>query len=140
MIDWWGGRDLTHMLPRLFIEHFHNTSFVVEHDGELVAFLVGFLSPAHPEQGYIHFAGVHPDYRGKGIGAHLYHRFFEICRDNGRRMVRSCTSPVNKGSIAFHLKMGFRILEGDVEVNGIPVTFDYNRPDDNKVLFEFELR
>jgi len=40
--DWWGGRDLTWMLPKLFLEHFCNTSFVVEKNDRLVAFLIGF--------------------------------------------------------------------------------------------------
>ena len=60
MKDWWGGRDLRGMLPRLFLEHFTNTSFVVENDRALIGFLIGFLSPARPREGYIHFVGVHP--------------------------------------------------------------------------------
>jgi hypothetical protein len=27
--DWWGGRDLTAMLPKLFLDPFHDTSFVI---------------------------------------------------------------------------------------------------------------
>jgi hypothetical protein len=52
--DWWGGRDLTWMLPRLFLIHFGETSFVVEKNDELIAFLIGFLSMARPREGYIH--------------------------------------------------------------------------------------
>lgn len=133
---WWGGRDLTWMLPRLFLNHFCNTSFVVEQGAVLVAFLVAFLSPARPQEGYIHFAGVHPDFRGQGVGSHLYQRFFEICRADGRRIVRACTSPVNKASVRFHKGMGFTLSEGNGCIEGLPVTLDYNRPDDPKVLFE----
>jgi L-amino acid N-acyltransferase YncA len=132
---WWGGRDLTAMLPRLFLDHFCDTSLVVEEEETLVAFLVGFLSPARPEEAYIHFAGVHPDYRGMGIGTGLYRRFFRLCRDNGRRIVRSCTSPVNKGSVKFHRKMGFQVSKGDARIDGLDVTLDYNRPGDPKVCF-----
>lgn len=28
--DWWAGRSMTHLLPRLFFEHFQPTSFVIE--------------------------------------------------------------------------------------------------------------
>ncbi|HDI60260.1 MAG TPA: hypothetical protein ENF48_07910 [Desulfobacteraceae bacterium] len=42
---WWDGRDLSHMLPRLFFVHFCDTSFVMERESELVAFLVGFFLP-----------------------------------------------------------------------------------------------
>lgn len=139
MKDWWGGRDLTHMLPRLFLKHFNDTSFVVEKDGHLIAFLVGFLSQSCPQEGYIHFAGVDPSFQGKGVGKTLYQHFFELCKKNKRNMVRSCTSPVNKDSIAFHTKIGFKISQGDSEMEGIPVTLDYNKPDDPKVQFEIEI-
>lgn len=28
--NWWGGRQMTHLLPRFFFEHFQSTSFIVE--------------------------------------------------------------------------------------------------------------
>lgn len=31
--DWWGGRPVRGLLPRLFFEHFTNTSFAVEEAG-----------------------------------------------------------------------------------------------------------
>ena len=44
MKDWWEGRDLTWMLPKLFLVHFCNTSFIIEKGDSLTAFLIGFLS------------------------------------------------------------------------------------------------
>ncbi|MBT4087322.1 MAG: GNAT family N-acetyltransferase [Deltaproteobacteria bacterium] len=134
--DWWGGRDLTSMVPRLFLEHFCDTSFVIEKEGDLVAFLIGFLSPEHSSEGYIHFSGVHPDYRSLSIGTYLYEHFTQICRENGRNTIRACTSPINRGSILFHTKIGFEIEKGNSIIDGVQVTLDYNRPDDPKVLFK----
>ena len=134
--DWWGGRDLAWMLPRLFLIHFCDTSFIIEKDNNLIAFLIGFLSQARIDEGYIHFAGVHPQYRGIGLGAYLYSQFFELCKMNERTIIKACTSPVNKGSIEFHKKLEFQIGEGNAEVEGIRVTLDYNKPNDPKVLFE----
>jgi len=139
MKDWWGGRDLTKMLPKLFLVHFCDTSLIVEKGDDLVAFLVGFLSQSKANEGYIHFVGVHPNYRGMGIGEFLYRRFFGICMANGRDTVRTCTSPVNKGSIEFHKKIGFRILQGNAVIDGIQVWPDYNGPNDPKVLFEINI-
>lgn len=136
MKDWWGGRDLTWMLPKLFLVHFCDTSFIIEKSEDLMAFLIGFLSQSKPNEGYIHLVGVHPDYRGMGLGEFLYHRFFQICKANDRDTIRSCTSPVNKGSIEFHRKIGFNVLKGNAEVDGIQVSLDYNGPGDSKVLFE----
>ena len=134
--DWWGGRDLTAMLPRLFLNHFYDTSFVIESRNMMIGFLIGFLSPSIKNEAYVHFMGIHPDFRKKGLGKTLYERFFEICREQKRTIVRACTSPVNTGSIAFHRKIGFQIEPGDDEIDGIPVTRNYNRPDDHKVLFK----
>ena len=134
--DWWSGRDLTGMLQKLFLIHFCNTSFIIERDDELVGFLIGFLSQSNTDEGYIHFAGVHPDYRGMGIGEYLYEQFYKVCKENKRNIIRACTSPVNKGSIEFHKRIGFQIGQGNAKVDGIPVTLDYNKPKDPKVLFK----
>ena len=46
--DWWNGRHMADMLPRLFFEHFTDTSFAAVRDGELAGFLVwSDLSPSH---------------------------------------------------------------------------------------------
>jgi ribosomal protein S18 acetylase RimI-like enzyme len=139
MKDWWGGRDLTPMLPKLFLDHFCDTSFIIEKEEDLIAFLIGFLSPSRPREGYIHFVGVHPNYRGIGLGEFLYHRFFNSCKKNHRDTIRACTSPVNKGSIAFHTKVGFSISKGNGDIDGIQVSLDYNGPGDLKVLFEINI-
>jgi ribosomal protein S18 acetylase RimI-like enzyme len=135
MDAWWGGRHLAPLLPRLFFEHFRYTSFVVEDDGELVAFFVGFLSQSRPEEAYIHFIGVHPDRRGSGIARDLYERFFAIARANGRSVIRCVTAPVNTGSIAFHRKMGFEIEPGNGEIDGVSVNRDHDGPGGDRVLF-----
>jgi predicted GNAT superfamily acetyltransferase len=62
--EWWGGRDMAWLLPRLFFQHFGDTSFAVEEGGELVAFLIGFVSQAKEGEAYVHFVGVSP--RGGG--------------------------------------------------------------------------
>ena len=133
--DWWGGRDLTWMLPRLFLIHFCNTSFIIEKNDRLIAFLIGFLSQSNKDEGYIHFAGVHPDYHGIGIGEYLYEQFYKVCKENKCDTVRACTSPVNKGSIEFHKRIGFYLERGNSKFDDIPVTLDYNKPNDPKVLF-----
>jgi hypothetical protein len=46
------------------------------------------------------------------------------------------TSPVNKGSIAFHRAMGFSLKESDTEIDGVPVHRNYDGPDRDRVVFE----
>ena len=133
---WWGGRQMSDKLPKLFFDHFQNTSFIAEQDRKIIGFLIGFLSQTHPEEAYIHFVGVHPDYRKCGVGRQLYHKFFDVVKKNGRHIVRCVTSPVNKTSIAFHTRMGFAIEKnGDKEVDGVSVYADYDGPNQDRVLF-----
>jgi N-acetylglutamate synthase-like GNAT family acetyltransferase len=137
--DWWGGRPMAGMLPRLFFEHFQPTSFVIEQDAEMVGFLVGFRSQTTPTLAYIHFVGVHPASRGQGMGRRLYEHFFEVVRQLGCTEVRAITSPVNTGSIAFHTRMGFAILPGDAQINGVAVTTNYDGRGSDRVLFRRDL-
>jgi ribosomal protein S18 acetylase RimI-like enzyme len=124
---WWGGREMTPMLPQLFFLHFEGTSFVAEdEEGMLVGFLIGFLSQTDPEEAYIHFVGVAPGHRGSGIGKALYDRFFAAVAAQGRTRVRCVTSPVNTDSVAFHESLGFTVES---------VVPDYDGPGEDRVLF-----
>jgi predicted GNAT superfamily acetyltransferase len=133
--DWWGGRRMADMLPRLFFEHFTGTCFAAERDGELVGFLIGFRSQSRPAEAYIHFAGVHPGERGRGLGRRLYEHFFAAVRAQHCDLVRAVTDPVNHGSITFHQRMGFAIEPGDTAVAGVPVTAGYDGDGQDRVRF-----
>lgn len=133
--EWWGGRNMSDMLPKLFFDHFTQTSFIAEKDGKLVGFLIGFLSQTHSNEAYIHFVGVHPELRKHNIGKHLYNKFFNVVKQNNRSIVRCVTSPVNKVSIAYHTKMGFEIEDGDRIVDGLSINTDYDGLKQDRVLF-----
>jgi hypothetical protein len=59
--DWWGGRQLAHLLPKLFFQHFQNTSFVVEETDAtsgakiIIAFIIGFISQTDSTRGKFYF-------------------------------------------------------------------------------------
>lgn len=135
LADWWGHgspvkRDLSHLLPRLYFQHFNDTSFIVEKDGELAAFLIGFLSQSKARVAYIHFVGVAPAHRKAGLGRMLYGRFLDVARARGAQEVHCITSPVNTGSIAFHTRLGF--------TPSAPIA-DYDGPGDDRVAFKKRL-
>jgi predicted GNAT superfamily acetyltransferase len=138
--EWWGGRRMAGMLPRLFFEHFADTSFAAERNGILAGFLVGFCSQSRPGEAYIHFAGVQPGERSRGLGRRLHETFFETAAGRGCLIVRAVTAPVNSGSVAFHRRMGFEIEPGDLQRDGIPVTADYDGPGQDRVRFVKYLR
>ncbi len=132
---WWGGRPMANMLPKLFFVHFRNTSFIAEIDGKIVGFLIGFISQTACDEAYIHFVGVHPDFRKTGLGTALYDHFFSVVQHLRCHTVRCVTSPVNQGSIAFHRRMGFSAEASDTIIDGIPVFKDYDGMDEHRVLF-----
>lgn len=124
--EWWGGREMAPMLPRLFFIHFESTSFVADReDGTLAGFLIGFLSQTDDDAAYVHFVGVAPAERGSGLGRELYERFFAAAREGGRTVVRCVTSPQNSASLAFHDALGFE-QEGIAE--------DYDGAGNSRVL------
>src|SRR4029078_11199355 len=49
--EWWGGRPMAAMLPKLFFTHFRDTSFVAEDDGAIAGFPCGFRSHTYPRRG-----------------------------------------------------------------------------------------
>jgi GNAT superfamily N-acetyltransferase len=86
--QWWSGRQMADKLPRLFFEHFTDTSFAAERDGQLAGFLVGFVSQSRPGEAYIHFVGVDPAERASGLGRLLYEAFFAAAQARGCVLVR----------------------------------------------------
>ena len=116
---WWDGRDMAPMLPKLFFVHFEGTTFVAEaEDGRLIGFVCGFLSQTHPEEAYVHFVGVDPEFRRAGVGRALYERFFAAARDAGRSVVHCVTSPANTRSVVFHTRLGFEVARVDEDYDG----------------------
>ncbi|MDV2682996.1 GNAT family N-acetyltransferase [Alkalihalophilus lindianensis] len=137
--DWWGGRMMSDLLQRLFFIHFQETSFVIEEKGTIIGFLIGFPSQTLPKVGYIHFVGIHPKARKEGYARILYEAFFEKVRELGCEKIECITSPVNKGSVAFHKRIGFKIKRGTTSVNGLQIYQNYDGPGKDRVLFEKEL-
>jgi GNAT superfamily N-acetyltransferase len=136
--EWWGlpgTESLWRLLPRLFFQHFADTSTIVEDDdGALAGFLIGFRSQSAPEVAYIHFVGVRPDLRRSGLARTLYERFFEQARANGCRRVDAITGPANRRSQAFHTALGFTV-SGDTEIDGVRAWRDYDGPGEHRVAF-----
>ena len=121
---WWPGQHMVHgVCPQLF-EHMGDTCIIVEEQGRLVGFLVGYLSQRRPGAGYVHYAGVHPDLRGGGLGHEMYRRFADLVRRRGGTHLYAETGTWNTRSIAFHRSIGFRLEPGDEVIEGIPVHHD----------------
>lgn len=132
--EWWDGRHMADMLPRLFFKHFSDTSFVFEENNNVIAFIIGFVSQVNPNQAYVHFMGIHPEYRKKGLGKQLYLMFFDAVKRRGCDSVSLITSPVNKNSIAFHRYIGFQVQDGNCFIGEVAVNVDYDGPGEDRVI------
>jgi len=121
--DWWEQR-LNHCVQPQLFEHFGDTSLIVEDEGELVAFLVGWMSQRFPDAAYVHFMGVRDDHRRLGLGLELYRRFAAVGRERGRTRLMAETGAFNARSIAFHRGIGLTIEPGDEVVDGVAVHHD----------------
>jgi L-amino acid N-acyltransferase YncA len=136
---WWGGRQMAGMLPRLFFTHFRPWTFVAVHDEAIIGFLAGFQSQTDPRQVYCHFIGVAPDWRGRGVGEALYQRLFVAAVSRGCHEVLAVTAPTNRGSMAFHARMGFMQLAGACASGEVSFTAAYDGPGEDRVLFRRSL-
>jgi ribosomal protein S18 acetylase RimI-like enzyme len=140
--DWWGGRRMHPLFLRMWFRHFSGTSWLAEDEtGRPIGFLVGFISPDHPEEAYIHMVATSPNHRKAGLGRTLYERFFEDVRSRGVRRVSAITWPGNRVSVGFHRAMGFTPAEGPGTQNlyGSPAYADYDADGEDRVVFSREV-
>ena len=140
--DWWDGRALHVLLPRLWLQHFTGTSWLAEDTaGVLAGFLIGFISPDHPEIGYCHMVAANPNLRRSGVATRLYEHFFEDARAAGARRVHAVTWPGNRRSVAFHRALGFVVHEGPKTQNlyGTPAIAGYDYDTEDRVVLSREL-
>jgi GNAT superfamily N-acetyltransferase len=140
--EWWGGRRMRALLPRLWFQHFRGTSWIAEDaTGRLAGFIVAFISQDDPSTGYVHMVAADPNRRRAGVGRALYQRVFDDLRARGVRRVKAITWPGNRQSVAFHTSVGFRVDDGPGTQNlyGTPAYPDYDGEGDDRVVFTHDL-
>lgn len=136
--DWWGGRRLRQLLPRLWFQHFRGTSWIAEDaEGRLAGFIVAFVSADDPTTGYVHMIAADPNRRRAGIGRALYQHVFDDLAARGVHRITAITWPGNRPSIDFHRALGFAIDDGvgTERIYGTPAHADYDGPEDDRVVF-----
>jgi ribosomal protein S18 acetylase RimI-like enzyme len=140
--DWWGGRRLRHLLPRLWLQHFTGTSWIAETaDGALAGFLIGFVSPDVPSVGYVHMVAANPNVRRRGIARQLYAAFVADVRARGVGEIRAITWAGNRQSVAFHRALGFQLDAGPGTrpAHGVPAYPGYEGDDEDMVVMRLDL-
>jgi len=105
--EWWGGPSTALAHPIFFYE-LGRLARVVESDGQLVGFLLGFISP-DTREGYVHLVGIDPDYRRRGVGRLLYTAFEKDCAAEGVKLLKAISPQGNEGSLRFHEAQGWQM-------------------------------
>lgn len=124
---WWGGPTSALAHPMFFYE-LGRLARVVESDGIMVGFLLGFICP-DASVGYVHLVGIHPDYRRLGVGKILYASFEADCRRDGCGTLKAITTLGNEASLSFHQALGWTMSE----------TEDYAGPGRMRIVFTRDL-
>ena len=140
--DWWDGRSMHVLLPRLWLQHFNGTSWLAEDaEGRLAGFLIGFISPDRPDVAYCHMVASSPNVRRSGLARRLYEHFFEDARRAGATRVNAVTWPGNRRSVAFHRALGFSVADGPGTQNlyGTPAIAGYDYDTEDRVVLSREL-
>lgn len=114
--DWWDGKVVEGLLPRLWFRHFATTSWIAEivdpgnqsKPSRAAGFLVGFISPVNPAIGVIQAVGVDPRWRRIGIGKSLVEAFATDARTAGARHLETLIWPGNRRALPFLAALGFR--------------------------------
>ena len=146
--DWWDGRVLHGLLPRLWFRHFAGTSWLAETDGadgpdgsdgapRLTGFLVGFVSPQDPSVGVIQAVGVDPNRRRLGIGRALVEHLVEDLRAAGGSTVEALASPDNRRALRFLAALSFEpdAGPGSRPLYGIPAFEGYDFGTEDRARF-----
>lgn len=135
--QFWDHDRVAQLHHPTIINEFGNTAFVIKDGEKVAAYLFGFFSQTEPT-GYINLISVREGYRKKGLARQLYIHFEKVAREHGCRKLKAITSPVNKGSIAFHRSIGMMPSGHDLE-DGVPVIRDYSGPGRHRVVFIKEI-
>jgi len=140
--DWWDGRVLQGLLPRLWFRHFAGTSWLAETDGpdgapRVAGFLVGFISPQDPGVGVVQAVGVDPNRRRLGIGRALVEHFVEYLRTAGASTIEALTWPDNRRALRFLAALGFEpdAGTGSRPLYGVPAFEGYDFGTEDRARF-----
>jgi L-2,4-diaminobutyric acid acetyltransferase len=84
----------------LLCHHHADTCVVARRSERIVGFVSGYVLPRDPQSLFVWQVAVHPDARGKQLGAHMLRHLFDRDSMSNVRFMETTVSPSNKASRA----------------------------------------
>ncbi|MBE3590174.1 MAG: GNAT family N-acetyltransferase [Firmicutes bacterium] len=135
--DFWGSDRTLPLHHPIFLYEFGDTAWVMRDGDRVAGYLFGFVAATSPTA-YVHLVAVRSGYRERGVPRRLYARFIDEARRRGARQLKAITTPGNRESVAFHTRLGMRLL-GEPGPDGIPVVRNYSGPGQDRVVMIMHL-
>jgi GNAT superfamily N-acetyltransferase len=137
--EWFAGRRVRHLVGRAWFRHFTGTSWLAEDaSGAPAGFLIGYVSPARPEEAVLHLVAVDPNHRRTGVGRSLAEAFLADAAAHGTVRVIAAAWPGEPIPVAFFRALDFRPYDGpgSQKLYGMPALPDYDGEGEDRILFE----
>lgn len=118
----WEGRDVQHLHHPVWFRQFGDGALTArDTDGTLAGYVLAHCTPT---LAYVHVIAVRPASRHRGVARDLYEAVFARAAAHGAAAVEAITNPQNRGSVAFHIRLGF----------AAELVTDYAGPGQDRVL------
>lgn len=140
--EWWAGRPVRRLLPRLWLRHFAGWSWLARLDGDrLVGFAIGLPSPGLPDTVALHLLGVDPNHRRRGIGRGLAARLADDATAAGANRIETVIATGDPVAVAFLRAVGYAVVAGPGRrpIHGVPAHADYDGPGEDRILLVRDL-
>lgn len=130
---------------KILLRYFGDTSYLIERDGEIAAFEMGFRSARDPGTYFLWQIGVAPDLQGEGLGARLLAHIEDRVAALGCRRIELTIDPENIPSRKLFERAGYRNVsrrEGMevIERHDRPAVVDYYGEGADFMLYEKRLQ
>lgn len=83
----------------LLANHFGQTCLIAEDGDTMAGFIAGYRPPTDYEAVFVWQIGVHPDYRGQGLGTRMLNALVELPGCEGVRFLSATVAPSNEASV-----------------------------------------
>ena len=135
---WFAGRRVWPLVVRAWFRDFGGTSLIADAPGGSPrGFLLGYRSPAHPDEAVLHLVGVDPNLRRRGVGRSLVEAFAADAAGAGAGVIRAVAWPDDPIAVAFFLGVGFTAEAGpgSQRLYGVPAYADFEAAGEDRVVF-----